>query len=203
MDHEELRERYTVLQKQLAQVGYICNGTVMSVFRKCGKPNCGCKDDPKMQHGPYHIWTRKEKGKTIRNSDHIRDKQKSIKRMIPQVTELFTDKQKAETFLEKIYADKPRYIRDQLQVIKKVVDDSGVNVAELALNFCMENEIFSASDFRDIALIFFNRKTEKEPGRKSVADDQEIILNQPASHLINTVPDKSQIKTYENIIANH
>lgn len=145
----------------------------------------------------------KEKGETIRNSDHMRDKEKSIKQMISQVTELFSDKQKAETFLKKIYATKPRYIRDQLQVIKKVVDDSGVNVAELALNFCMENEIFSASDFRDIALKFLNRKTEKEPGRKSLADDQQIILNQPAAHLINTAPDKSQIKTYENIIANH
>ena len=68
MDHEELKEKYTVLQKQLAQVGYICNGTVMSVYRKCGKPNCSCKDNPKMQHGPYHIWTRKEKGKTVTRS---------------------------------------------------------------------------------------------------------------------------------------
>ncbi len=68
MDHEELEERYTRLQKQLGQVGYICNGTIMSMYRKCGKPNCSCKEDPQMKHGPYHIWTRKEKGKTVTRS---------------------------------------------------------------------------------------------------------------------------------------
>jgi len=40
----------------------------MYLYRKCGKPNCGCKDNPRMRHGPYFIWTRKEKGKTITRS---------------------------------------------------------------------------------------------------------------------------------------
>ena len=68
MEHEQLAEKYLQLQQQLAQIGYICNGTVMSLYRKCGKPNCGCKDDSQMKHGPYHIWTRKQKGKTITRS---------------------------------------------------------------------------------------------------------------------------------------
>ena len=68
MDHERLAKRYIKLQSQLTQTGYICKGTVMPLYRKCGKPNCGCKEDPQMQHGPYHIWTRKEKGKTVTRS---------------------------------------------------------------------------------------------------------------------------------------
>ena len=68
MDYKVLRKRYTELQNQLSQVGYICNGTVMSTYRKCGKPNCYCMDNPQMKHGPYHIWTRKEKGKTVTRS---------------------------------------------------------------------------------------------------------------------------------------
>jgi len=68
MNRKTLNREYIELQKQLSQIGYICNGTVMSAYRKCGKPNCGCKDDPQMQHGPYHIWTRKEKGKTVTRS---------------------------------------------------------------------------------------------------------------------------------------
>jgi hypothetical protein len=64
----ELLQRYRELQKQLARIGFICNGTVMSMYRKCGKPNCGCKESEHMQHGPYHIWTRKEKGKTVTRS---------------------------------------------------------------------------------------------------------------------------------------
>ncbi|MBN2552685.1 MAG: hypothetical protein JXB06_07935 [Spirochaetales bacterium] len=60
--------RYGELRKQLAHIGPVCNGTVMSVYRKCGKPNCGCKESEQMQHGPYHIWTRKENGKTVTRS---------------------------------------------------------------------------------------------------------------------------------------
>jgi len=40
----------------------------MSLYRKCGKPNCGCNENPDVKHGPYYIWTRKEKGKTITRS---------------------------------------------------------------------------------------------------------------------------------------
>jgi hypothetical protein len=64
----EFLKRYNELQEQLAHIGFVCNGTVMSVYRKCGKPNCGCKESEHMQHGPYHIWTRKEKGKTVTRS---------------------------------------------------------------------------------------------------------------------------------------
>jgi hypothetical protein len=68
MDAELLAARYSSLQRQLARIGYICNGTVMRLYRKCGKPGCGCKEDPQMRHGPYYIWTRKENGKTVTRS---------------------------------------------------------------------------------------------------------------------------------------
>ena len=96
MDHEKLAKRYTNLQNQLAQIGYICNGTVMSLYRKCGKPNCGCKEDPQMQHGPYHIWTRKEKKKTVTRSlskkqaDCCSEYIKNFKRMESIIKEMKT-----------------------------------------------------------------------------------------------------------------
>ena len=68
MNPNQLEKKYCDLQKELAQIGYICYGSIMSLYRKCGNPNCGCKDNLKMRHGPYHIWTRKKKGKTITRS---------------------------------------------------------------------------------------------------------------------------------------
>jgi hypothetical protein len=68
MEAEQLTVRYAGLQRQLAGIGYICNGTVMQLYRTCGKPGCNCKEDPQMKHGPYYIWTRKEKGKTVTRS---------------------------------------------------------------------------------------------------------------------------------------
>lgn len=60
--------RYGNLQDQVSQLGYVCNGTVMSLYGTCGKSGCACNEDPLMRHGPYHIWTRKEKGKTVTRS---------------------------------------------------------------------------------------------------------------------------------------
>ena len=68
MDLDQLEKKYSNFQKELVQIGYICCGSIMSLYRKCGNPNCGCKDNLKMRHGPYHIWTRKKNGKTITRS---------------------------------------------------------------------------------------------------------------------------------------
>ena len=68
MELERLTAKFASLQKKLSKVGYICTGSIMALYRKCGKPNCGCREIPGMQHGPYHIWTRKEKGKTVTRS---------------------------------------------------------------------------------------------------------------------------------------
>ena len=53
---------------ELAKVGRICNGSVMSLYHTCGKPSCRCKEDPDLRHGPYYIWTRKVNGKTVTRS---------------------------------------------------------------------------------------------------------------------------------------
>ncbi len=35
---------------------------------RCGKPNCHCKADPPVLHGPYLHWTRTVAGKTVTRS---------------------------------------------------------------------------------------------------------------------------------------
>jgi len=64
----ELERRFKELQQELAQIGHICSGSIIFQKRKCGKPNCSCKEDQQKFHGPYYIWTRKENGKTITRS---------------------------------------------------------------------------------------------------------------------------------------
>ena len=39
-------------------------GTLACRFMRCGKPNCRCKADPPVLHGPYWHWTRTIAGKT-------------------------------------------------------------------------------------------------------------------------------------------
>jgi len=65
MEKEQLQKKYRELSKKLSKIGYICKGSVMSVYVKCGKPYCRCKTDENAKHGPYTVWTRKVKGKTV------------------------------------------------------------------------------------------------------------------------------------------
>lgn len=44
---------------------WILQGTLLKQYKQCGKNNCRCHQDKTFRHGPYWIWTRKEKGKTI------------------------------------------------------------------------------------------------------------------------------------------
>jgi hypothetical protein len=65
MKEEQIRKEYEALRTKLAKLGYICSGSVMLLYRKCGKRTCACRNDEKSEHGPYYIWTRKVLGKTV------------------------------------------------------------------------------------------------------------------------------------------
>ena len=45
-------------------------------YLTCGKPNCRCRTDKKARHGPYNVWTRKVKRKTV--TKYLSDKQADL-----------------------------------------------------------------------------------------------------------------------------
>ena len=55
------------LREEIAQMGYVCSGTVSKRMKTCGKAGCSCHKDPANRHGPYYEWTRWE-GKRLVNS---------------------------------------------------------------------------------------------------------------------------------------
>ncbi len=54
-----------LLKNQISARDWVLQGTLLRQYKQCGKNNCRCHQDKKHWHGPYWIWTRKEKGKTI------------------------------------------------------------------------------------------------------------------------------------------
>ena len=46
-------------------IGLVVRGSIGTYRTRCGSPRCPCATDRLARHGPYHIWTRKEGGKTI------------------------------------------------------------------------------------------------------------------------------------------
>ena len=57
--------KYEKLKEQINSIGWIAAGTVMTLYRTCGKKGCACAIDKQARHGPYLVWTRKVNGKTI------------------------------------------------------------------------------------------------------------------------------------------
>ena len=101
----------------------------------------------------------RDKGKLIKNNNHGRDKSRKIQELINQVIEKYQDLPEFEPFLEGIRTSKPRYVRDQLQLIQSAVRDAEKTVIEKALHYCLRNKLFSASDFGDAVGYFHQNAT--------------------------------------------
>jgi len=66
---ERYQRTYRALAEQLAvelaTVGFISPGSVVSRYTSCGKPGCRCQADLPQRHGPYYQWSRAVAGKTF------------------------------------------------------------------------------------------------------------------------------------------
>ena len=55
---------YDAAKARLAEVGFICGGSLSEIYTCCRNPNCCCAD-PASRHGPYWQLTWKEAGRTV------------------------------------------------------------------------------------------------------------------------------------------
>jgi hypothetical protein len=139
-----------------------------------------------------------EKGQIISNTDHKREKSEGVDELIKQVAQGFDDAEKAEKYLLNIRQEKSRYIRDQLMTIKSIIEQTGKNVVSKALDFCCENKVFSATDFKSVAAKY----ARDEPGKEIPEESKEIkTLNRQGNSAIEK-PAISSIIDYESIMKN-
>ncbi len=133
-----------------------------------------------------------KKGQFIANTNHKRDTSKSLDQMMLLATSYFTDKDMAAQYLQKIARKLPRYIRDHLQVILKVLEGSDKQAADNALDFCLKNEILNGYDFEQVLFV-------KAP--RIIPLKTEIrLLDKNNLEKANQTPEKSDLKDYETII---
>ncbi|GLU51523.1 hypothetical protein [Dyadobacter frigoris] len=90
------------------------------------------------------------KGQKVLNTDHNRDKSIAVHEMITQVAALFPDQQKALERIEMIKSEKIRYVRDQLIMVRSGIADLDAQTLSQVLNYCLENRIARAPDFKSI-----------------------------------------------------
>lgn len=133
-------------------------------------------------------------GQKILKTDHARDKRAAIAEMMEEFCELMEDKEAAREWISKIKEDKPRYIRDQIQLLIATVGSIGQQVAAQALDYCRIHQIISAGDFKAVA-----EKLIQE--QKPVLQEAKIVslnpLNGESYQRTMLDPDKSELQAYE------
>jgi hypothetical protein len=62
---QKLTVQRDALLDELADLGFVLQGTLSERMLPCGKVACRCTTDPAARHGPYLQWTLKRRGKTV------------------------------------------------------------------------------------------------------------------------------------------
>jgi transposase len=138
------------------------------------------------------------RGKKIINTDHRRDKTAAIDEMIDHVVTLFPQAEKARQWLSAIRKHKPRYIRDQILVIRQSVQKATPQKVDQALNYCLENHIHNATDFKAV-LDHFDHEQASEKETKIIPLN---LLNTTIPKEAFNQPSTSSIEDYQEFIKN-
>lgn len=106
-----------------------------------------------------------DKGKIIPLNHSDRELNKKLVEVYDEVLRYFTGKEMAGEFLEGIRKDKPRYFKDQLNVILKTCIGSEKCIIDTSLAYCLKYSLYSAGDFK--AATEYYKELSKEPERAS------------------------------------
>ena len=62
---KQVRDKIDRIRSALADIEYLCSGTLHMRMEVCGKPGCRCAQDPQARHGPYYEWGHMIGGKLV------------------------------------------------------------------------------------------------------------------------------------------
>jgi transposase len=139
-----------------------------------------------------------EKGKVISNTDHKRDKTKKVDNLLMETAMLFPDYDLACVYLGKIRQEKSRYIRDQLNLIKKAIQSGSPESIKETLKYCVKNAIYSATDF----IAVFEKNTGKGKNKEKEFKKPGEIYSALVKNIAELIPNKSKLIDYEQIMKN-
>lgn len=151
---------------------------------------CNKEDD---QIASYQLHT--GKGKLISNSNFKRDYSSKIDELLSQISTLFSNRQQAASHLQMMRQNNPRYIRDQLLLIRKMSEDCGVKVMDAVLEFSIKNSILKATDMESIA-----KKIRAQNNTPQDKSPDPIVINTLNKSAFRIIPEKSNISDYKNLM---
>jgi hypothetical protein len=113
---------------------------------------------------------------------------------------MMENKLQALNWLSQIKAAKPRYIRDQIQLLKATVRGLDPHIASRALNYVCAHQIVSASDFKAVV-----EALKRQQAQESLPELKVIQLNPlsgESSKNAAMVPLQSELATYDTYFSN-
>ncbi|NRD80206.1 IS21 family transposase [Bacillus sp. BRMEA1] len=130
------------------------------------------------------------KGKLVQDRNHTRDRSRGIPEYISHLAAKFNNPDQANDYLENIYHGYPRYIRDQLQLIRRTIEELDEDLMNQAMEECIKKKLYSANDFSDVVEYLKRQRllnTNPKPPSpavhpiKSLNDaDESILLAKPS-----------------------
>ncbi len=134
------------------------------------------------------------RGKLITNNNFKRDYSAGIDQLISELSCLFGEPEQAQIYFNQIRDDNPRYIRDQLQLIRKMTKSYSMELLNQALVFCIERSVFKATDFKSVVI-----KLQAD-SKNQVKEEDPIKVNTLDKSAFKITPRKSNISDYQNLM---
>ena len=139
-----------------------------------------------------------EKGKTITNTDYKRDKSGKIPQLISDISLMFDNPDLSLQYMAEIRKEKPRYIRDQLILLRQTLGNFNKQMINKALEYCVEMKVYSANDFKSVTESLSKEQSQIE------ANKLKPTSTNPLSGIITDIatcqPMKSSIYDYEHLM---
>jgi transposase len=136
------------------------------------------------------------KGQKIKNTDHTRDKRSAIEEMITDLCQKFENPDRARQFLDRVRLAKGRYIRDQILILRPVIENTPALILSAALDYCCDHNIAGTADFKAVVAQMSKPEVKLE-GDKTL---QMNPLNGSAPDVALTQVAQSSIDDYQAIM---
>lgn len=135
------------------------------------------------------------KGKLLGNTNFKRDFSLKIDQFIDQLSCKFSDPTAAKKYLQLVRKSNPRYIRDQLLLLRKMIEKYDIDIMDTVLEFCIQNNILKATDMESLA-----KKVIAENNGQQTGKQEPIEIKTLNKTVFKIIPEKSNISDYKSLM---
>jgi len=138
-----------------------------------------------------------EKGALIQNRNHLRDYSQKANQLFEGMVKKLGEPYRP--YLLAIKEAKPRYIRDQYQVISNLIEKYGIEFIQEAINHCTKSSLHNVSDLKDVAIALNIRR---EDAREDKGDKKNLLQPKTIKDKVMTVETvKRDINLYCELVS--